>query len=273
MEIWHPGSISGPLPNSSISVVGIRTFNTVTINGNYSFLYLDIKLSWNDENNLLFSMHKKPGKLVKYLNSDSRHHQHHKTAVLSGVKLHLALLTTRTPANANLSLSDIYPDKEEALRLARQLKLGQKMRTLSAVLNDKTNSGPTRLEKKSRTINKCGSSFVVKYESLGQSHWPMIKVMKNLRNSYKLKWLGPRIVFSRHANLQEKLLRDLRWKVLWGVVDAGFGPCSCNCPRKYKVNGECTYGGRHFSCCTAGSVYKISCNANSCNCFYIGKSQ
>jgi hypothetical protein len=60
-------------------------------------------------------MHKKPGKLVNYLNSDSHHHWHHKTAVLSGIELHLALISTRTWANAYLSLSDIYPDKDEAL--------------------------------------------------------------------------------------------------------------------------------------------------------------
>ncbi len=101
----------------------------------------------------------------------------------------------------------------------------------------------------------------------------MIKVIKNLRNLYKLKWLCPPIVVSHRANLQEKLLRDLRRKVLWGVVDADFGLCPCNCPRKYKVSGECTYGGKHFSCHTAKNVYKILCNANNCNCFYIVKSQ
>jgi hypothetical protein len=154
-------------------------------------------------------MHKKPGKLVKYLNSDSHHHWHHKTMVLSDVELRLALLTKRTLAKANLSLFDIYPDKDKALRLARQLKLGQKMRTLSAILDDKTNSGLARLEKKSRTINKHDSLFVVKYASLSQSHRPMIKVIKHLWSLYKLKWLRPRIVFSRHANLQAKLLRDL----------------------------------------------------------------
>jgi hypothetical protein len=102
----------GPTPKFFI---GIGTFDTVTINGNNSFPYLNIKLSWNEANNLLFSMHKKPGKLVKYLNSDSHHHRHHKTVGLSGVGLHLVLLTTRTPANANLSLSDIYLDKDKAL--------------------------------------------------------------------------------------------------------------------------------------------------------------
>jgi hypothetical protein len=68
-----------------------------------------------------------------------------------------------------LSLSDIYPDKDEALWLAGQLKLGQKMRTLSAVLDDKMSSGPARLEKQSRAIDKRDSFLIVKYSSLGKS--------------------------------------------------------------------------------------------------------
>ena len=72
--------------------------------------------------------------LVKYLNNDSHHHCNRKRAVLSGAELRLALLTTMTNSNADLSLSDIYPDKHEALRSAGQLSKDQKMRTLSAVL-------------------------------------------------------------------------------------------------------------------------------------------
>jgi hypothetical protein len=159
----------------------------VSINGNRSFPYLNIKLSWNKDNTLLFNVHRKPGVLVKYLNSDSHHHRHHKTAVLSGVKLRLALLTTRNPANADLSLSDIYPDKDEALRLAEQLKLGQKMRTLSAVLDNETSSDPARLEKQSRAIDKRDSFLIVKYASLGHSQCPIVKVVKHLRNLYRLK--------------------------------------------------------------------------------------
>ena len=100
-----------------------------------------------------------------------------------------------------------------------------------------------------------------------------MKVVEHLRNLYPLKWLRPRVVFSRHANLQEKLIGDLRWKVLWGVADADFGPHPCNCPWQYKINGECAYGGERFTCQTAVSVYKISCNVPNCNCFYVDKSQ
>jgi hypothetical protein len=273
MEIWRPGQDLGSLLNSSVSIAGIGTFHTVSINGDRSFLYLDIKLSWNKDNTLLFNVHRKPDKLVKYLNLDSHHHRHHKTAVLSGVKLRLALLTTRTPANANLSLLDIYPDKDQALQLARQLKLGQKMQTLSAVLNDKTSSGPDRLKKQSHAFDKRDSFLIVKYASLGHSQWLIVKVVKHLRNLCCLKWLHLHVVFSRHTNLQEKLLRNLQQNVLWGVADADFGPRPCNSPRQYKVNEKCAYGGECFTCQTAGSVYKISCNVPNCNCFYVGKSQ
>ncbi len=132
-------------------------------------------------------------------------------------------------ADADLSLLDIYPDKDEALRLTGQLKLGQKMQTLSAVLDDKMSSGPARLEKQSRAVDKRDSFLIVKYASLGHSQQPIVKLVKHLRNLYRLKWLRPCEVFSRHANLQEKLLGDLQRKVLWGVTDADFGPCPCNC--------------------------------------------
>jgi hypothetical protein len=110
MEIWSPGEDSGPLEHTKTSVPGIGEFHTVTVNGNSYFPYLDIQLSWNKKDELNFKVHRKPNKLVKYLNSHSHHNCHHKTAVLSGVELRLALLTSLTPANANLSMSDIYPD-------------------------------------------------------------------------------------------------------------------------------------------------------------------
>ena len=172
-----------------------------------------------------------------------------------------------------MSLSDIYPDKHDALRLAGQLKLDQKMRTLGAVLDDESDSGPARLEKKSRAIDKRDSFLVIKYASLGHSQRPLVQTVKNLRNAFRLKWLRPRVVFSRHTNLQEKLLGDLRRKLLVGIVDADFGPRPCNCPRKFKVDGVCAYGGSRFTCRTAGCVYKITCNVPDCRCFYIGKSQ
>jgi hypothetical protein len=57
-------------------------------------------------------------------------------AVLAGVELHLALLTTLTPTNTKVSLSDIYLDKNDALRITGQLRPGKKMQTLKAVLEE-----------------------------------------------------------------------------------------------------------------------------------------
>ena len=147
------------------------------------------------------------------------------------------------------------------------------MQTLGAVLDDESRSGPARLAKKLHTVDKRDSFLIVKYASLRHSQRPVVQAVKHLRNLYRLKWLRPRVVFSRHNNLQEKLLGDLQQKILWGVHNADFGPRPCNCPRKFKVNGECAYGSTRFSCQTAGCVYKISCNLPNCNCFYLGKSQ
>jgi hypothetical protein len=72
MEVWRSGDpLSGPLEGSSVTVEGIGTFDTVTINGRMAFPYLDINLSWSESQQLTFSVHRKPGKLVKYLNCDS----------------------------------------------------------------------------------------------------------------------------------------------------------------------------------------------------------
>jgi hypothetical protein len=109
MEIWSPGETSRPLPETLTLVPGIGHFHQITINGESSFLYVEIKLSWNKNNRLNFNVHKKPNKLVKYLNIHSHHYRHHKSVVLSGVELQLALLTTMTPENADLSISTIYP--------------------------------------------------------------------------------------------------------------------------------------------------------------------
>ncbi len=97
-------------------------------------------------------------------------------------------------------------------------------------------------------------------------------VIKSLRNAYQLKWFCPHVMCSRHTNLQERLLGDLKRKLLWGVVNADLGKHPCNCLTKFKVNGECTYGGDN-SCRTSGTVYKISCKHENCNCYYIFKSQ
>ncbi len=210
---------------------------------------------------------------MKYLNTHSHHYRHHKSAVLSGVELWLALLTTMTPENADLSISTTYPDKHKALQTAGQLTENQEMQTLRAVLEDESWSGPLWLERKSCRIDHRDTLFITKYANLGPNTRPINQVIKKPRNQYNLRWLRPRVVYSRHTNLNEKLLGDLKQKLLIEIVDADLGQPPCNCPAKFKVNGACAFGGDE-SCCTAGVVYKVSCCASqSCNCFYIGKLQ
>jgi hypothetical protein len=119
-----------------VTVPGIGTSNHVSFNGNYSFPLLDIQLSWNDAGKIKFNIYKKPGKLIKYLNTDSHHHKNHKTAVLQGMELCLALLPTVSDDDTTLSLLDIYPNKRKAFSTASQIKARQQMRTLCKVLND-----------------------------------------------------------------------------------------------------------------------------------------
>ncbi len=142
----------------------------------------------------------------------------------------------------------------------------QNMHTLSEVLEDESRSSPSRLEKQSRAMDKHDTFFIVKYANLGKHQWPTSMVKKNLHNAYKLKWLRPRIVYSWHLKLQERLVGDLIRKLLWGVVDADLVKCPCNCPTKFKVNGECAYRGDK-SCCTSGTVYKILCKSDTLNYF------
>ncbi len=239
MEIWRPDLTTKALKGSEIIVPWIGSFNRININGNTSFPYLDIQLSWTEAGKLRFNVYKKPGELIKYLNTDRHHHTNHsKMAVLQGVELPLALLTTVSDENKNLSLSEIYPDKHEALSIAGQIQTSEKMRTFCEVLNDNSWSGPTRLEKRSRAIDKRDSLFIVKYANLGWSNRPINQMICSMRNEFNLKWLCPRVIHSRHSNLQEKLLGDLKHKLLLGITDTDLG-CHpyTNCPKITKWTG------------------------------------
>ncbi len=94
---------------------------------------------------------------------------------------------------------------------AEQLKENQEMWTLQAVLEDESQSGPLRLERKSRQTDHCDTLFIIKYANLGTNTRPINQVVKKLRNQYNLRWLRPWVVYSRHTNLHEKLLGNLKW--------------------------------------------------------------
>ncbi len=55
MEIWRLGQQSTLLLDSEVSIPGIGMFQCISINGNMSFPYLDIHLSWNITSRLNFN--------------------------------------------------------------------------------------------------------------------------------------------------------------------------------------------------------------------------
>jgi hypothetical protein len=92
-------------------------------------------------------------------------------------------------------MSDIYPNKHEALSISGQLKPNQKMRSLSDILDDESQSEPSRLERQSHAIDKLGSFFIVKHANLCKNQQPIHQVISHLRNEFKLKWLCPKVIY------------------------------------------------------------------------------
>jgi hypothetical protein len=147
------------------------------------------------------------------------------------------------------------------------------MRMLSAVLDNKTNSGPARLEKQSHAINKRDSFFVAKYASLGQSHRLIIKVIKYHRNSYKLKWPRSCVVFSRHTNLQEKLLGISNGKFVEELLMQTL-VCTLATVHKSVKSMKSAPTATSTSRAALPEAYtKFRVMLINCNCFYIGQSQ
>jgi hypothetical protein len=205
-----------------------------------------IQLSWDNAGKIKFNIYKNWGELIKYLNTDSHHHKNYKTAVLQGVELRLALLTIMLDINKNLSLSDIYPDKHKALSTAGQIKSGQKMRTHCKVLDDESWSSPARLKRQLRVIDKRDSFFIVKYENLGHNNRPIDQIICQARNESQLKWLHPHVIYSCLSNLQEKLLGDLKHKLLWGIMDANLGVSHATVQTNTKLAGYAHIVARHL---------------------------
>ena len=105
MDIWKPGEESRIIEPKKITVVG-----------NFSFSYLDDVMSFKESKALSFNTCSKPGFNTKYLNFGSHNPEYCMNAVLKGVVIRLAGLTTRTAANNTTCLSDIYLNTDMALQ-------------------------------------------------------------------------------------------------------------------------------------------------------------
>ena len=91
----------------------------VSLDGSDKLSYLDMYLGWNeDETGLTFSVYRKPGQRLKYVDNLSCHTPATRRAIPEGVFKRLAKLTSWSPENENRTIRDLYPSHAEALEKA-----------------------------------------------------------------------------------------------------------------------------------------------------------
>ena len=83
--------------------------------GDQKIPFLDMELSYDENQDLKFNVHTKPGSNPRYLNIGSSHTMACKKGVPRGINIRLAGLTSREADNDNTSLSDIYTKTHTAL--------------------------------------------------------------------------------------------------------------------------------------------------------------
>ena len=77
-----------------------------------------MKMFWNKEGYLSFSVYKKPEHKIKYLNKGTTHIGTNLKAIPTGVYKRLARLTSKTEANSKKTIDELYSDHTEALAKA-----------------------------------------------------------------------------------------------------------------------------------------------------------
>jgi hypothetical protein len=80
--------------------------------------FLHMKLYWDEWGNLAFTVYRKDGQLLKYLNADSTHPPHVFRAAPHSVLARLANLTTLTEENGNKTMKETHPDHINAIEAA-----------------------------------------------------------------------------------------------------------------------------------------------------------
>ena len=80
----------------------------VKIVGGNSFPYLDLNMNINEEDELNYSVYSKPDNKTKYVNSGSKHTESCLKPMPTGLASRLSRLTTRSKANENQSLLELY---------------------------------------------------------------------------------------------------------------------------------------------------------------------
>ena len=107
-EIWKPDENPPP------QVKGDR-FQVVT---KVKFPFLDMKMRWTPEGEIIFSVFRKTGKQLKYVVKESTYTPGTLRAIPSGDINRLAKLTSRKPFLRSEGVDKVYPDHANALRKA-----------------------------------------------------------------------------------------------------------------------------------------------------------
>ena len=257
-EIWNPSE--GITQVTKID----ETFSTVE---SASFPFLDMELSWAQDEMLTFKVHMKENQVLKYLNKGSCHTSNCFKAIPNGVFKRLSKLTSKTASNLNSKLDKLYPDHAKALRTANLAP--SSFPTMKEIIeeteceNEKKNAKEKKKRSNSRQVYFC----IGQNKVWGGKHAIHAKI-KTLRNKYNLKWLRTSMSYHKFSNLREQLQADLGAKLMKGIGSLDFDTLQCNCNARSKVNGKCPYNN---ICRQSIVVYKATCDVTKK--FYIGNTQ
>eukprot|EP00957_Ditylum_brightwellii_P040252 3045867-Ditylum_brightwellii.AAC.1 len=81
-----------------------------------AFSFLDMRMEWDDESGeMKISLFQKPNQALKYVDRNSTHRPTMFKSIANGVFTQLARLISRSVANGNARIDDVYPDHAEAL--------------------------------------------------------------------------------------------------------------------------------------------------------------
>ena len=148
----------------------------ITIN---EFPFLDMKLNWNFEENLNFSVYRKENQVLKYLEKGSCHTKATFEAIPSGVFNRLAKLTSKPNTNGKLRIDEVYPDHTNTLKNA-----GLFSKTFPTLENIRKSTEKSKLqveEQKKRQRNV--------YFCAGYCHFWKTSINKIIEKLLKYKYL------------------------------------------------------------------------------------
>jgi hypothetical protein len=207
-------------------------------------------------------IHLKPNQQLKYLNKGSAHTNACFKAIPAGVYHRLTKLTSMDENNADKCLEDIYPEHFKALRRANLITnkiptLREEMSRVEEKLEQKrTKTREDESKKKREDLRKRSTFFCVGYSKAWIT--PIHKVIKEIKERFKLSWLRVSMSYHRFSNLREVFQGDLSKKLTLDVKSKDFETLECNC--RLGSEKRCGYDNM---CRKSIIVYKVECKETS----------